>query len=148
MTSVPTIFLVHGHDTGLREKVENQLRRWISPVEVVILDQQASRGQTLVEKFEEHAGTATFAIVLATPDDEGKARDATQLKPRARQNVVFEMGYFFAMLGRGRVAVVNTGVEQPSDVAGIAYIDLNLSDWRQRLGRELNAAGIQGDWLK
>ena len=148
MTSVPTIFLVHGHDTGLREKVENQLRRWINPVEVVILDQQASRGLTLVEKFEEHAETATFAIVLATPDDEGRARDAPQPNPRARQNVVFEMGYFFAKLGRGRVVVLNTGVEQPSDVAGIVYIDPTYSDWRQRLGRELNAAGIQGDWLK
>jgi predicted nucleotide-binding protein len=58
------------------------------------------------------------------------------------------MGYFFAKLGRGRVVVLNTGVEQPSDVAGIVYIDPTYSDWRQRLGRELNAAGIHGDWLK
>jgi predicted nucleotide-binding protein len=148
MTSVPTIFLVHGHDTALREKVEIQLRRWIHPVDVVILDQQASRGRTLVEKFEEHAGTATFAIVLATPDDEGRALDAPTLNPRARQNVVFEMGYLFAKLERDRVVVLNAGIEPPSDVAGIVYINPKLSNWRQQLARELDAAGIQGDWLR
>jgi hypothetical protein len=144
----PTIFLVHGHDEALRDKIEAQLRRWISPVEIVILDQQASRGQVLVEKFEHHARTAALAIVLATPDDEGRAVGAPELRPRARQNVIFELGYFFGKLGRDRVVVMDAGIEKPSDVGGIVYLDLNMSDWRQRLARELKAAGIDGDWLR
>lgn len=146
--SNPTIFIVHGHDEALRDKIEMQLRRWISPVEIVILDQQASRGRTLVEKFEQHADTAAFAIVLATPDDEGRAVGKPDLNPRARQNVIFELGYFFGKLGRDKVVVMNAGVEKPSDVDGIVYINPGTSDWRQRLGRELKAAGIDGDWLR
>jgi len=148
MTSDPTIFLVHGHDIALRDKVEILLRRWIKPVDVVVLAEEANRGRTLVEKFEAHAKAADFAIVLATPDDEGRAVGAPTLNPRARQNVVFEMGYLFAKLGRNRVVVLNKGVEQPSDVSGMVYIDLNLSDWRQKLARELNAAGMHVDWMR
>lgn len=147
-SSPPTIFFVHGHDISTRDQVEVQVRRWMPRANIVVLDQKASSGKTLVEKFEAHADTATYAIVLATPDDEGRLVGARTLQPRARQNVVFELGYFFGKLGRDRVAVMNAGVDQPSDVQGIVYIALSKPDWRTELARELEAAGLEGDWLR
>jgi predicted nucleotide-binding protein len=91
----------------------------------VIPHEQADSGRTIIEKFEEHASDAGFAIVLPTADDLGKAKDATRLNPRARQNVVLEFGYFMAKLGRGRVVALHeAGVELPSDATGVLYKSL------------------------
>ena len=67
--------------------------------------------------------------------------------PRARQNVVFEMGFFFGALGRERVAVLyEEGVELPSDVDGLVYILLDRSGaWKTAVSREITAAGFQVD---
>jgi hypothetical protein len=143
-----TIFLVHGHDTNLRELVENRLHRWIRNINVVVLAQEANRGRTIVQKFMEHANKSDFAVVIATPDDEGRAVGTSALKPRARQNVVFEMGYFFGKLDPHHVVVINEGVERPSDIDGIVYISTNTPDWQRSLARELEAAGIAGNWLR
>lgn len=138
-----TVFLVHGHDGAAKHEVARFVER-ITGKPPVILDEQANRGQTLVEKFEAHATTATYAIVLVTPDDLGRVRgtDPTADKPRARQNVVFELGYFFGKLGRHRVAVLNSGVEKPSDVDGLVYIGYPAGNWQVELAKELHAAGV------
>lgn len=100
-----------------------------------------------MEKSEAHATTAAYAIVLATPDDVGRANNADPAadQPRARQNVVFELGYFFGKLGRDRVAVLNSGVEKPSDVNGLAYISYPAGNWQVELANELNAANVPVD---
>jgi predicted nucleotide-binding protein len=142
-----SVFLVHGHDVALRERVSNRLYRW--GLEPIVLADKANAGHTLVEKFEKHAATATFAIILASPDDVGAAKgDASNLQPRARQNVILEMGYFFAHLGRGHVAVLNGGIEKPSDIDGLVYIPAAAPDWEAQLGRELAAAGYALDWTR
>ncbi len=138
-----TVFLVHGHDQAAKHQVARVLHQ-LTGEEPVILDEQASRGRTLVEKFEQHAVTAAFAVVLLTPDDFGGVRDG-QEQARARQNVVFELGYFFGKLGRGSVAVLNAGVERPSDVDGIAYISFPAGNWQVKLGQEMDAAGVAVD---
>ena len=44
-------------------------------------------------------------------------------QPRARQNVVLEMGMLIARLGRTNVAILKKGhVEVPSDAQGIVYL--------------------------
>lgn len=137
------VFIVHGRDD--RRKVE--VARFLEGlgVEVVILHEQANQGRTLIEKFEEHAGQAGYAVVLLTPDDEGGLRGGTARQGRARQNVVFELGFFYGKLGRNRVCVLyDPGVELPSDVSGIAYLRLD-ADWKLALGRELKAAQIAFD---
>ena len=136
-----TVFLVHGHDDGAKEGVA----RWIQGVHgsaPTILHEQPNAGRTLIEKFEGHAARAAFAVILLTPDDVGRAVTADTDNARPRQNVVFEMGYFFGLLGRGRVAVLNAGVEKPSDADGIAYIPFPDSNWKSDLARELRAAGL------
>ena len=94
-----TIFLVHGHDPALHE-VKGFLRDVVPGVEVHVLGEKANQGRTIIEKFEAYGGAATCAVVLLSPDDVGRARDEVDLKPRARQNVILELGYFIGRLGR------------------------------------------------
>jgi predicted nucleotide-binding protein len=141
------IFLVHGSDEGARETVARFLERAGSH-EVVILHEQANRGRTLIEKFEDHASQASYAVILLTADDVGgpKATGASQ-HPRARQNVVFELGFFCGSIGRHRVAVLyEPDVEKPSDIDGLVYIALDTAGaWKVSVVRELRDAGLNFD---
>lgn len=143
------VFIVHGHDTAAKSEVARFVGKLGLPE--TILDEKPGRGMTIIEKFEEYASNAGFAIVLLTPDDVGAAKDKRDdLKPRARQNVIFEMGYFVKGLGRGRVcAMSNEEVELPSDLAGVEYIHLDSNGgWKLKLVKELDAAGIAVDKSK
>jgi predicted nucleotide-binding protein len=141
------IFIVHGHDGDTKLQVAEFVER-VTGERPVILHEQADSGRTIIEKFEEHASDAGFAIILLTADDLGKAKDATQLNPRARQNVVLEFGYFMAKLGRGRVVALHeAGVELPSDVTGVLYKSL-AGNWHTELARELKAADIEIDFSR
>jgi predicted nucleotide-binding protein len=137
------VFIVHGRATGPKEEVARALERL--GVKPIVLHEQANAGRTLIEKFEQHAKAVGFAIVLLTADDEGGPAGTATHQPRARQNVVFELGFFFGTLGRGRVCVLyEEGVELPSDIEGLVYVKLDNA-WQLMLGRELHQAGIPVD---
>jgi predicted nucleotide-binding protein len=139
------IFIIHGHDNGTKEEVARFLGK--IGLEPVILHEQPDRGKTIIEKFEEYSDVS-FAVALLTPDDVGAAkRDPDSTRDRARQNVVFEFGYFVAKLGRnGACALVKDGVEIPSDYSGVLYIPMDTGGaWRFLLIRELRAAGFDVD---
>jgi predicted nucleotide-binding protein len=142
------VFLVHGRDHGLREAVGRFLG--LLGLEVVILDERANQGRTLIEKFERNALDVGFAVVLLTADDRasGPDEDVVPNEPtRARQNVILELGYFMGKLGRDRVvALVAPGVEQPSDIHGLVYLPVAGDAWHLPLARELRAAGLAVDW--
>ena len=140
------VFIVHGHDDEAKETVARFVENF--GIEATILHEQANRGQTIPEKFEEHASEAGFAIILLTPDDVGASKDETDdPKPRARQNVVLELGYFWGRLGRGHVCVLyKGGVELPSDMQGLLYVPMNSPDeWQLQLAREMRQAGLPID---
>lgn len=138
------IFVVHGHDGAVKLQVAEFLEK-LTGERPVILHEKADTGRTVIEKFEDYASEAGFAVVLLTADDEGKAKGAATLNYRARQNVVLELGFFFGKLGRRRVvALYEDGVELPSDVAGVLYKPLS-GNWHTELARELRAAGIAID---
>ncbi len=139
------IFIVHGSDTLRAERVARTVKE-ATGRQTVILREQASLGRTLIEKFEHNAASVSYAIVVLTPDDEG-GRTGSEPQPRARQNVIFEMGYFYGLIGRGRVSVLlSPGVEKPSDMDGIVYISFDDSGgWRMELFRELEHADIHVD---
>ena len=99
------VFIVHGHDDGTKETVARFVEHL--DVEATILHEQANKGQTIPEKFEEHAAEAGFAIILLTPDDIGKSKDEKVEFTRVRQNVLVELGYFWGILGV-RVCVFST----------------------------------------
>lgn len=148
------VFIVHGHDHGMKETVARFLAKL--NLESVILHEQSDQGRTIIEKFEQHADVA-FAIALFSTDDVGASNleisDSlskpieSSLKPRPRQNVVFECGYFIGKLGRKKVAVLHAdGVEMMSDYTGVAYIPFDAGDaWRTRLFKELKASGFHLD---
>jgi len=145
------VFIVHGHDEAIKQSVARFLERL--DLDVVILHEQPDKGQTLIEKLESHSSEVDigYAAVLLTPDDLGKlASEKGELSPRARQNVVFELGYFIAKLGRERVrALYCKGVELPSDYQGILYTELDdAGAWKLSLAIEMKAVGFDIDLNK
>jgi len=140
------IFVVHGRDDAAKHELARVLER-TTDRKAVVLHERANQGQTLLEKLERHAEQAAYAVVLLTGDDEGRLRGEQDLRPRARQNVVLELGFFLGLLGRGRVAVLAApGVDHPSDISGLVYIPLDAGGaWRHHLLNELEAAGISVD---
>jgi predicted nucleotide-binding protein len=137
------VFVVHGRDDSTKEIIARFLRD--VGLEPIILHEQPNKGRTIIEKFEDHSSDVAYAVVLLTPDDVGGlTSESNKLSPRARQNVVFEMGHFFGRLGRKNVcALLYPGVERPSDIDGIVYIPLDRKDeWKGLLIKELKAAKL------
>ena len=139
------IFIVHGRDEDAKE----QVKRYISSLGLrpIILHELPDGGRAIVQKFEDYSAVG-FAIVLLTPDDVGglskNKNDPTLLEPRARQNVIFELGYFISRLGRKRVkALVKGGVRIPSDYLGVVFTEMDPgNDWKDTLKREIENVGI------
>lgn len=108
-------FVVHGRDDATRESVA----RFLMKIEVqpIILHEQANRGQTVVEKIYAYSDV-DFAVVILTPDDVGRLKGGEQ-KPRVRQNVMLELGFFLGKLGREKVCALKHGeIDIPTDFAG------------------------------
>jgi predicted nucleotide-binding protein len=148
VTNGDDVFIVHGHDKQAKTEVQLFLER--AGLHPVVLHEQPNAGKTIIEKFEDHAGVAAFAVVLMTPDDIGGPVPFAEnsLRPRARQNVVLELGWFAGKLGRSRVCALKKGdIEIPSDIAGVVYIDMDdRGAWRSELLKELGNAGYKPDW--
>lgn len=141
MGSLTKVFVVHGHDGELKSSVARLLER--QGIEPIILMEQANLGATIIEKFERYSEVGA-AICLFTKDDNATSDSDAEAKPRARQNVVFEAGYFIGKLGRERVSVIaEAGVEMPSDLNGILSID--REQWEVDLLKELKAMGFDID---
>ena len=142
------VFIVHGHDTAAKETVARFIEKL--GLMAIILHEQTSAGRTIIEKFEAYANV-DFAIVLLTPDDIGAPRDkATDGKPRARQNVIFELGYFIGRHGRQRVcAIYKEGVELPSDFKDVLYVLMDSGGaWKLTSVQEMKYAGLPVDMNK
>lgn len=140
------VFIVHGHDDGLKNEVALFIKRL--GLEDVILHQQTNRGRTIIEKFEANSDVG-FAIVLYTPCDVGRSASSEDNKPRARQNVIFEHGYFVAKLGRENVVALNKGdVEIPNDLSGMIYTSYEKDNWERQIAHELKASGYKIDFEK
>jgi predicted nucleotide-binding protein len=141
------IFIVHGHDEGPREAVARFIEKL--GFDAIILHERPNKGRTIIAKFREEAADVGFAIVLITADDVGKANDDAALKPRARQNVIFELGFFIGALRPDHVAALVKGdIELPSDYDGVVYISMDEDEWRTKLAKELEAADYDIDWNK
>ena len=138
------VFIVHGHDNGLKQEVARLVEK--QGLEAIILSEQANRGKTIIEKFEEHSDVGA-AICLFTGDDYGRTKDAEEDKLRARQNVVFEAGFFMGKLGRENVVLIaNPDIEIPSDLKGFVYT--NEKSWQIDALKELKTVGYAIDLNK
>jgi predicted nucleotide-binding protein len=142
------VFVVHGHDVGLKIDVERFLRE--IGLEPVVLHRQPDQGATIIEKFEKHSDVG-YAFILLTPDEmaftvdqKDIAETDRSIELRARPNVIFEFGYFVGRLGRDRVCCLCKGsVTVPSDLSGLVYkrVDDGLDAQAYAIIRELRAAG-------
>jgi predicted nucleotide-binding protein len=139
------IFIVHGRNESVRRAVARFLTD-LGKDPVVLVD-LPSGGRTIIEKFEHYARSARYAIVLVTPDDVGGLRSAPDVRARARQNVLFELGYFIGKLGRGKVCLMSTDeIEWPSDLHGVVYVPIDAKNqWGWALVHEFLHARIDLD---
>lgn len=138
------IFVVHGHD----DEMVQATARFVKQIgfDPVILREQPNQGRTIIEKFEDYADVP-LAIVLFSPDDLGKAASEDSLKPRPRQNVVFELGFFIGKLGRNKVIVLHKVVENfemLSDFQGVLF-EPYKDGWEFKIAKEIKAAGFDVD---
>ena len=139
------VFVVHGRDEAAKEAVARFLTKL--QLEPIILHEQPNQGRTIIEKLEGSADV-DFAVILLTPDDVGHLADGSDdPKPRARQNVIYELGYFIGRLGRSRVCALHKGgVEILSDYEGVVYVSMDdPQGWQLHLAREIKSAGIDVD---
>jgi predicted nucleotide-binding protein len=144
------IFIVHGHDHVAKNDLENYIKEL--GLEPVVLHRMPDEGRTVIEKFEEYSDVG-FAFIILTPDDtayatrEGVLPDNGRKKEsRARQNVVFEFGYFVGRLSRKNVCCLYTGgVTLPSDVHGILYKEFHkaIKEVFYDIKKELEASGYK-----
>ncbi len=150
------VFVVHGHDVVAREQLELVLHRL--DLDPFVLANTGGGGLTIIEALENEMGPgpgrSRFGIVLMTPDDVGYAKNEgpNAAQPRARQNVVFEMGMLISALGRSNVVILKKGhLEAPSDAQGILYLGFNdhvkeivpkLVDRLRNAGFPIDAAAI------
>jgi predicted nucleotide-binding protein len=144
------VFVVHGHDLQLRDNVARFIERL--GFEAIILAERPSGGRTLIEQVERYADVR-YAIVLLTPDDiQGQnGSDSADPAGRARQNVIFELGFFVGRLGRSRVHCLRKGkLELFSDFDGVIStpVDAPGVDWRFRVAREMTEVGLSVDFGK
>jgi len=139
----PRAFIVHGRD----EKTLADVRTYIANVlhwqEPIVLREQPSQGKTIIEKFEESALRVDCVFVLVTPDDTVSAPATNDARRRSRQNVIFELGFFYALFGRqsGRVLLLHKGdVELPSDMHGIVWVDIvnGILSAHEQIAREVS----------
>jgi len=136
-------FLVHGTDVENRTEQIVSVLTGLGLPAPTILGRQAGGGSTLLTKFEKTARLASAAVILVTPDDVGKRKDEPDLRPRARQNVWFEAGFFRGVLPENRVIFLkSTDIEIPSDIGNISYVDMEQDNWKSLFIKELLAAEI------
>lgn len=143
------VFIVHGHDDSAKLEVARTLEK--AGFEAIILHEQPNKGRTIIEKIEDYADVG-YAVILYTECDVGRDKNAPERseKYRARQNVVFEHGFFLGRLGRERVfALVKGDVETPGDIGGVIYTPMDAKGaWKMDLAKDMKAVGISADMNK
>ncbi len=140
MRDYTKVFIVHGHDGELKEKVARLLEK--QGIEAIILHEKANLGMTIIEKIEKYADPVGAAICLYTPDD--VMADGSK---RVRQNVVFETGYFYGKIGRSNTVIIaEDEALNLSDLDGVVYV--NRKNWELDVLKELDAIGYQIDLNK
>lgn len=142
------IFVVHGHDKEMKLAMARSLEK--TELDPIILHEKPNEGRTIIEKFTDYSDVS-FAVVLLSPDDIGyqKEQTTTEAKLRARQNVIFELGFFIGKLGRKHVFVLfknEANFEIPSDYSGVLFTPYDNSGlWKFELLKELKNCGYNVD---
>lgn len=145
------IFIVHGHN----EEMKQSSARFIEKIDLkpIILHEQPNKGKTIIEKFSDYSNVS-FAIILLSADDIAFSKNdkIENASFRARQNVIFELGFFIGKIGRENVVVIHEQIENfeiPSDYQGVLYIPYDKNgNWKLSIAKELKAIGYKIDGNK
>lgn len=146
--SAEKIFVVHGHDNSFKD--ETCIFLSDLGFEPIVLHRMPDGGLTIIEKFEKYSNVK-YAIVLLTPDDYAFKADELK-KPekdrkgefKARQNVIFELGFFIGSLGRKSVCCLYKDIELPSDISGLIYkkVTRSVEEVGYEIIKDLKNAGL------
>jgi hypothetical protein len=142
------VLLIHGRDEATKDSLLEFLEKL--GLHPLVLHEQPDGGKSIIEKFEESINI-DFAIILITPDDIAAPRHKPkERQTRVSQNVIFELGYFWGKLGRGRVcALFKEGVEIPFDTSETMYIPMDpRGGWRLLVAKEMKQSGMEIDLNK
>ena len=140
------IFVIHGHDNEMKSDVTQTLQKL--DLDPIILHEKPNSEQTLIEKISDYAHVS-FAVVLLSPDDLAYPEEKTpeEAKYRAKQNVIFELGYFLGLLGKQNVIAIyrkKKDFEIPNNYNGVLWIEYKTG-WYFELIRELQATNFDVD---
>jgi len=144
------VFIVHGHDYHLK----NDLEAFLNSIGIksIVLHREADEGLTIIEKFEKHSDVQFAFILLTTDDISYSVKDIKKQEKdrnneyRARQNVIFEFGYFVGKLGRSATCCIyKEGVTLPTDISGLLYkeVKTKIEDIGYSIIKELKSAGLE-----
>ncbi len=131
------VFISHGSSNDWRA-VQDHIEKDLN-LPTLELAQEANRGRTVLQKLTEESDRCSYAVVVMTGDDQIPG-DA----PRARQNVMHEIGFFQGKYGLPRVCLLHEeGTDIPSNIDGLVYLSFPkglISASFSALSRELNTA--------
>jgi len=131
------VFISHGRSEDWR-LVQTHMDKDLE-IPTLELAQEPNRGRTVLQKLSEESDRCFFAVVVMTGDD-----DVPGEAPRARQNVIHEIGFFQGKYGLPNVCLLyEEGTDIPSNIHGVVYVPFpkdSVSASFDALGRELKAA--------
>ncbi|HEX8548582.1 MAG TPA: TIR domain-containing protein [Cytophagaceae bacterium] len=140
------IFIVHGSDSHMSDKVESFLARL--KLDFNIIDRNASAYRNL-KQFVDIAKECDYAIVLFSPDDLGGKAGSVQQRYRVSQEVLLQMGYFLSHVGRKHLLLLYSGdkeIESPFDFEDIKFGAFDEEGkWKTFVIEALHKAGIYID---
>lgn len=130
-------FIVHGHNDLMKLEIKNYLVESYERMKCIILHEMPDKGRMVLEKFEDYSDV-DFAVCIWSADDVGKSKKETELFDRARENVLFETGFFMGKIGRERVIIIHEdSVKMPSDLHGLIYKPYGIN-WKYELQKEID----------
>lgn len=131
------IFISHGRSEDWRQ-VQAFIERDLDKP-TIELAQQANKGRTVLQKLDDESSNCSFAVIVMTGDDL-----LTDENPRARENVIHEIGFFQGKYGLERICLLyEEGTNIPSNIHGLVYIPYPSGMVKATfgdLGREIKAA--------
>ena len=145
---LPKMFIVHGQDNESLYELKNFLQTTLCLGSPTVLREKAGWGKTIIEKFEQETRDVDLVFVLLTPDDNTISPVEERVR-RARQNVIFETGFFYAKLQRtsGRIFLLKKGeLELPTDISGIIHIE--ISNGIRSAGEDIRTGLKELGWLE
>ncbi len=138
-----TIFLAHGRDTSLADKISSILGRLKLDYVTVDFGQSTERN---FKEFNNIAKECGFAIIILGADDYARPLEGGPEKYRTSQNVILQLGYFLSHVGRKNVVILypeNKEIESPLNFDELRHAPIDQGgQWKPFLISKLAGSGL------